>query len=143
MGHFLMVSTFFGFGLIPSAVSPIPKNGTDLQFILTLSGLRCKSTSRHLSRNLMTLVSYSSCVDLNTRMSSAIFFMPGRPESRSHKMLSNKSPALQSPIARMLKTYTPSGISIAVSNLDSALNIKWKNPLVASNTLKYLASFSW
>ena len=137
-----MVSTFFGSGLIPSAVSAIPKNGTDLQFILTLSGLRCKSISRHLSRNLMTLALCSSCVDRNTRMSSAIFFTPGRTESKSHKALSNKSPALQSPIARMLNTDTPSGVSIAVSNLDLALNGKWKNPFVASNTLKYLASFN-
>ena len=137
-----MVSTFFGSGLIPSAVSTIPKNGTDLQFILTLSGVKCKSISRHLSRNLMTLTSHSSCVDPNTRMSSAMFFTP-RPESKSHEALSNKSPALQSPIARTLNTNTPSGVNIAVSNLDLALSGKWKNPLVASNTLKYLASFNW
>ena len=91
----------------------------------------------------MTLASCSSCVDPNTRMLSAMFFTPGRPESKSHKALSNKSPALQSPIARMLNTYTPSGVSMAVGNLDLALNGKWKNPLVASNTLKYLASFNW
>ena len=72
-----------------------------------------------------------------------MFFTPGRPKSKSHKVLSNKSPALQSPIARMLNTYTPSGVSMAASNLDLALNGKWKNPLVASNTLKYLASFNW
>ena len=70
------------------------------------------------------------------------FFMPGRPESKSHKALSNKSPALHKPIARTLNMYTPSGVNIAVSNLDQALNGKWKNPLVASNTLKYLASFN-
>ena len=69
--------------------------------------------------------------------------MSGRPDSKSHKALSNKSPALQSPIARTLNTYTPSGVNIAVSNLDLALSSKWKNPLVASNTLKYLASFNW
>ena len=143
MGHFLMVSTFFGSGLIPLAISTIPKNGTELQLILTLSGLRCKSNSRHLSRNLMTLASCSSCVDPNTRMSSAIFLTTGRPESKSHKALSNKSPALESPIARMLNTYVHSGVSIAVSNLDRALNGKWKNPLVALNTLKNLASFNW
>ena len=137
-----MVSIFSGSGLIPPAVSTIPKNGTDLQFILTLSGLRCKLISRHLSRNLMTLASCSSCVDPNTRMSSAIFFTPSRPQSKSHKALSNKSPTLQSPITRTLNTYTPSGGSIAVSNLDWALNGKWKNPFVASNTPKYLASFS-
>ena len=71
-----------------------------------------------------------------------MFFTPGRPESKSCKALSNKSPALQSLIARTLNTYTPSGVSIAVSNLDQALNGKWKNPFLASNTLKYLASFS-
>ena len=72
-----------------------------------------------------------------------MFFTPGRPESKSCEALSNKSPALQSPIARTLNTYTPSGVSMAVSNLNLALNGKWKNPLVASNTLKYLASFNW
>ena len=72
-----------------------------------------------------------------------MFFTPGRPESKSHKALSNKSSALQSLIARTLNTYTPSGVSMAVSNLDLALDSKWKNPLVASNTLKYLASFNW
>ena len=138
-----MVSTFFGSGLIPSAVSIIPKNGTDLQFILTLSGLRCKSIFRHLSRNLMTLAPCCSCVDPNTRMSSAIFLTPGRPESKSHKALSNKSPALQSPIARILDTNTPSGVNMVVSSLDQSLNGKWKNPFMASNTLKYLASFNW
>ena len=142
-GYFFKVPTFFGSGLIPSAVSIIRKNGTHLQFILTLSGLRCKSISRHLSRNLIALASCSSCVDPNTRMSSAIFFTPGRPESKSHKALSNKSPALQSSIARTLNTYTPSGVNIAVSNLDRVLNGKWKIPLVASKTLKYLASFNW
>ena len=69
--------------------------------------------------------------------------MPGRPESKSHKALSNKSSALQSPIAKTLNTYTPSGDKIAVSILDQALNGKWKNPLVASNTLKNLTSFNW
>ena len=75
--------------------------------------------------------------------SSAMFFTPGRPESKSYKAISNKSPALQSPIARTLKTYTPSGVNIAVSSLDLALSSRWKNHLVASNTLKYLASFNW
>ena len=134
-----MVSTFFGSGLISSAVSTIPKKGTDLQFILTLSGFRCRSISRHFTRNVMTLASCSSCVDPNMRMSSAIFFTPCRPESKSHKALSNRSPALQSPIARTLNT---SGVSMAFGSLDLALNGKWKNPLVALNTLKYLASFN-
>ena len=90
----------------------------------------------------MTLASCSSCVDPNTRMLFTIFLTPGRPESKSHKAL-NKSPVLESPIARTLNTYTPCGVSIAFSNLDWALNGKWENPLVASNTLKNLASFSW
>ena len=64
-----------------------------------------------------------------------MFFTPGSPESRSHKALSNKSPVLQSPMARTLNTCTPSGVNIAVSNLDLALNGKRKNPFVASNTL--------
>ena len=79
--------------------------------------------------------SCSSCVDPNTRMLSAMFLIPGSLESRSRKALSNKLPALQSPMARTLNTHTPSGINIAVSNLDLALNGKWKNPFVASNTL--------
>ena len=71
-------------------------------------------------------------------------YFPGLSESfKQLEALSNKSPALQSPIARMLNTYTPTGVSIAVSNLDLALNGKWKTPFVASNTLKYLASFNW
>ena len=61
----------------------------------------------------MTLASCSSYIDPNTRMSSAIFFTLGRPESKSHKAPSNKSPTLQIPRARMLNTYTPSGVSIA------------------------------
>ena len=72
----------------------------------------------------MTLASCSSYVDPNTRMSSAIFFTPGRPESKSHKALSNKSQTLQSPIAKTLNTYTPSGVSVAVSNLDQVLSGK-------------------
>ena len=101
-GQFLMASIFFGSGLIPFSVSIIPKNGTDLQFILTFSGLRCRSISKHLSRNLMTLASCSFCVDPNTMMSSAMFVTPARPESKLHKAFSNKSPVLQSPIARTL-----------------------------------------
>ena len=68
-------------------------------------------------------------------MSSTMFVTPGRPESRPLKILSNKSPALQCPIARTLNTSIPSGVNMAVSNLDWALNGKWKNPLVATNTL--------
>ena len=82
-----------------------------------------------------TVITLASYVDPNTRMLSAMFLTPGNPESRSHKALSNKSPALQSLMARTLNTYTPSDVNIAVSNLDRALNHKWTNPFVTSNTL--------
>ena len=75
-------------------------------------------------------------------MSSAIFVTPGKPESNSPKTLSNRSPALHSPIARMLNTKTPSGVSIAVRSLDRASIGKWKKPFVASKTLKCFTSLS-
>ena len=52
---------------------------------------------------------------------------------------SKTSDARLRPMARTLYTYTPQGVSMAVSFLLSSCHGNWKNPLLASTTLQTLA----
>ena len=131
-----------GSGFIPSTEICCPKGGTSELFNLILLRLSFKSTFKHLSRKVITLLLCTCRVDPKTTMSSPMLTTPSRPCNSSLKADSNKSFELEKLLARTLNTYTPSSVSIAVKSLDFSFNRRWKNPLVASNTEKNFVSLS-